>query len=284
MRIAAEKEDVDSMSSAFRWQTDTHGNFPGFGIVTNWMEVCRVMNARQQVNGHHTTSGANSAIKMSTLAAIGNVGFTTSKLGAGSDDIAIGERVRLARYGSGRKTFQYVVGAQIDTDAQRLLGFYRAGQHFTNAWDRFDENGHRLRTEVPEGVSLINKEDPWKDIDGIAHRVETCIDSLATEWYQDRSFVEAALRFSFPKTTESGAPIYTIDWPTGGECSFRFTAEGKKWLQNAVAKDWRRSNAKSNKNWFDRFGTRTRRRLYNEKATPANPAIREVPRFVKAIG
>ena len=311
---AADKSDgrVDAFTGGNRWETSRHRDFPGFGVVSNFTEVMYSLSARRSSDARLATKGNNTAIKASSLAGIGSIGFG-AYVGVGSDDLELGDRVYAARtskpqpqrgilsrgaqrilYGRGGKPrarttagsagyggantgsssvrpVSYVRGAQMDTSSDRLLNLYRAGESISGAWDAFDRGGHRGRSVVPDGVSLIDADD-MDDFDSVVKRVEYNISDVATNWYRDPAKVQAGLRFVFPKQTKDGKPVYDLRWHNG-DCEFTLTDAGRDWFQSRLERDQRGR--------FDPFGNRVRRNLYQEtrRGAKKQPNTNR-PRFV----
>jgi hypothetical protein len=313
---AEKSPDHDVFVGALRWETEKFRDYPGFAVVANFMEVLRAVAGRNE-EYNLTTSGANSTVRMSTLAAVGGLG-ESDYLGAGSDDLELGHRIIEARGGPGgvignrsgsgssggarvsrilnlreripvgsrtrstKRPLRYVRGAQIDTDATRLIDIYRRDETLSDAWADFDQGGHNVRDNASDR-GLFDREDPLTDIDDIARRIETNISDLSTAWYQSPVFVQAGLRFMFPefvpekagsRRQNQGERVYEVLW-VDGQCTFKFTPEGKEWLQAKLLRD--------SKGRWDGYGSRVRRALYHETrpGSKRKPASNR-PRFVRS--
>lgn len=282
--------DSDSSADAFvggmRWETESHKKYPGFGVSGNFREVMQALTGRPGSKDQVPTIGINHAIRVSMLAAIGGLG-TGEYTGAGSDDLEIQGRVYAARgtrsngtsgysgYGSGSgparshvKPIKYVVGAQIDSSADRVMAaYFGKGRGFIDAWNDFDAGGYKEpdMSDIPDAP-----ESPEKDIDTIASRIERDISGMSTQWFRDPARVRTGLAFMFPDATKAGQPIYEITW-NSGRCSFRFTPEGKTWLKKRLMRDSRGR--------YDSFGTRAARALYGkvESGASKRPRARVAP-------
>jgi hypothetical protein len=174
-----------------------------------------------------------------------------------------------------RKVIQHVVGAQIDSNPDRLLGAYRQGKWIVSGWNGFDENTYQDRT-VQANLGTLGPEDPNRDIDSIAERLERNIQDFATYMYPQPGVVSSALGLYFGVRDPKGNPLYETSWDDQGKFHFRFTDEGKVNLRKQLTRDaWGR---------FDPYGNRIRRRLYNEVngRSTRRPAS-NTPRLVRPI-
>jgi hypothetical protein len=294
--------ESDAFSGLIRFGTESHKKYPGFGISTNIMSLLSLASGRKSAKhvASPATSGANSGFRMSSLAAIGGSDDTLG-LGAGSD-VILGRRIRAARAGgeaiqgrpsakassrkasarrrstrtihlATRQAVRYLVGAQIDTNADRFLGVYRRGRLIGSSWRDFDEDGYRDRREELKGLAKDDREDPVHDIDTIAHRIEKEIEYLGSDWYPDHNLLSWTLGTYFGKHDKRGKPIYKLNWRKDNrKLEFAFTDEGKRWLRNRLTRDTRGNSTP--------YGAQVRRRLYGEKGKSKQP-LHQTRRMVK---
>jgi hypothetical protein len=274
----------DVFTGAIRWGTERHTDLPGFAFVSNFREVMHIATQRKGVNVWPPTVGINTAVRMSTFAAVNGVGYDPKRTGIGTDDYNIGGRIKDGRqidiwraralrrfrdmrsnsgripgrgYGYGypaettREDYSYhrhVNGADIDTAPDRLEKAYLNGIPITRAWDNW---GNELRDEgLTRGVveSLRTRSDE------VVSRVEADMTASLTERYHDRAHVRAGLAAVLPSTI-GGRPAYVIS-RTGSGMAFKFTPEGSAWFVNRLQRD--------SKGRYDPIGRRVRRKLYHE--------------------
>ncbi|MGH7237939.1 MAG: hypothetical protein ACREGF_05375, partial [Candidatus Saccharimonadales bacterium] len=247
--------DSDAFTGLIRFGTETHGQYPGFGISTNIMMLLSLASSRTnaQYKASPSTPGANSGFRMSSFAAMG--GSDGDLDGAGADTM-LGRKLRAARaaasesaggklYGAsvpitsstassvaatlptGRRynVVRHLVGAQLDTDADRFLGIYLQGRLVGSSWRDFDEGSYKDRRAELKGVSKV-KEDPVGNVDAIARRIEAEISFLGTEWHSDPSLISWALGAYMGTQDRNGASLYEMVWQLG-RLTFKFTDEGK---------------------------------------------------------
>lgn len=289
LKAMTEYPDSDAYSGIIRFDTRRHKDFPSFGIITNF---ARVLNIRRPV-----TSGANSAFRMSSLAAVGG-SEDSPDIGAGADDVLMGRKLRFARgeaggggstYGSRspglvssasstgtastRVVIRHILAAQVDTNGDRFLGVYRRGGLFESSWEDFSEGGYRDRREELKGLPDNDREDPVNDINIIAGRIEKELAFYGTG-YNDPGLMSWALGTYFGTQDRDGNPLYTARW-NNGEFQFRFTDSGRQWLQTRLTRDERGR--------FDPYGSRVRRRLYREKPSRSNRPTPPGVRFVAPL-
>ena len=279
---------ADVFSATILRGTDTYKDYPGYGFASDFYAILNMMSQRQQKagNGGFTTEGPNSGIRMSMYAAIGGC---EHRIGAGADAV-LGQRIAAARrepstptlwsrLRSGKKVGitgdrvvgQYIGGAQIDTLPDRLLGAYRQGKWIARGWDKFDDGGYEDRS-VSMAAGDLDHEDPEKDIDEIARRIEISVEGFASHWYRDPAIVSTALTVCFGKSTDD-EKLYDFewDWSKSGDGAFKFgfTEEGKKQLQDRMLKrdkfDLRAPNPK--------YNSRVSRHFDNLPQLLANPRM-----------
>lgn len=269
---------VDVFSGIIRGGVESYKDAPGFGVVNGLYYVLNMLYYREQkAKRKIATPGANSAFRLSTLAAVGG-GEDRNDLGSGADG-AVGQKVKAARLEASedRAVVRHVSFAQVDTDPDRLLGTYMNGLFVAHAWNDFDGNdGYVPRTEA-RGV--VKKENVETDIDDIAKRIEINIEGFASDWYQDETVVASALALYFGIRDDRGRELYESEW-TNDNFHFKFTKEGKEHLKKMLMRD--------SKGRFDPYGNRVRRRLYEvvqrTRGVGRKPGelTLEHPRFVQA--
>lgn len=285
---AAKQPETDIFRSLIRWQTEMQRRFPAIGVIQRYATVLdsvKANEARRHGEEDPTkTIGIVFAARMATLASVGSVGFS-DYTSAGSDDLILGERIVAARSdvetparrfgydglrrrsvggrgyspppsrssGSRRVIIDRVPQAEVDTHAGRLKRMYEAGAPVTSAWGDFD-NATRTSTFA---TPVITFDDVARDPQGVASRIAAQISSISSIWADgDRGAAELAMFTNFARNRDrNGNPIYRTVW-RGTDCTFEFTPEGEKWLQNRLLRD-RRGR-------FDPVGPRTRRKLYSE--------------------
>jgi hypothetical protein len=267
---AAENQEIDIFTGTTRFGVERHEDLPGFGIVTNIMQMGNVLGASTRYNEVHL-GGANAAVRASTLAAIGSHGFGWYT-GVASDDVQLGRRVAAARspgttvdfdpratgsarsgYGYGgvpvrpaRRILKRVTSAAIDTNGDRLEALYRSGGNVVDAWDDYDaDGGYKERGAALTGDG---KEDVVGDFGGVSERIRRNIEKIITVNGNDE-MSRSVLAFSFP---DKNHYIFTRD--SSGNASFILTGSGKMWLKNQMLRDGSGAS--------DTYGEKAMRRLY----------------------
>lgn len=281
--------ETDIFRSLIRWQTEAQRRFPAIGVIQRFATVLdsvKANEARRRGEADPTkTIGIVFAARMATLASVGSIGFG-DYTSAGSDDLILGERIVAARsdvptparrfgYSSFRRRaagtayspsaargtgnserviIDRVPQAEVDTHAGRLQRMYEADAPFTSAWGDFD-NATRTSTFA---TPVITFDDVAGDPHGVATRIASQISSIASIWADgDQAAAELAMFTNFARNRDKdGNPIYRTIWRGTNDCTFEFTPEGEKWLQNRMLRD-RRGR-------YDPLGPRTRRKLYSE--------------------
>jgi len=267
-------ESIDVFKGVTRFGVKWAKKYPGFAIASNFAAGLSIL---LSARGLPATGGANFAIKASTLAAVGGLG-DMEWTGAGSDDGAIGRRIRTARFGIGviprsampdenkYKMAAHVAGATVDTNPARLIPYHLEGRPYSDAWsgDFVDgEGGYRERLAgkvvTPEGRSEIAGN--W------AREFEAIEATITSElrWNGvDDSRRMLALFFS-------GVPgAYTVSGE-GNNARFRFTAAGRRFIKDRILKE--SDGTKGH------YGDRLRRVTYGiespngRKAVSASPAL-----------
>jgi hypothetical protein len=264
---AAENEEIDVFTGTTRFAVERYEDLPGFGVVTNIMQMGNVLGASGRYNKVHF-GGANAAVRADMLAAVGSLGFG-SWTGAGSDDVELGWRIAAARspgatvdfdrsragtgyaYGgvsvkTSRRVLRRVTGAAIDTNGDRLEAHYRSGGNVVDAWGDYDEDGGYK--ERGAALSGEGKEDVERDFDTVVERIRRNIESILVS-NGDDTLSRSVLAFSFPTKD-----LYRFTRNREGKASFIITPRGQSWLKNQLLRD---SSGAS-----DTYGEKAMRRLY----------------------
>jgi hypothetical protein len=247
----------DGAVGKFKWGVKEAADFPGFNFVTQFMSGLANVAARNVEAtggfGWVGTSGANTAIRISTLASIGSVGFG-KYTGAGSDDQALGRRVRAARnvdsvirrrlselHGESGEalpvtwsqlnvpldgtTIGGATGSTIDTDGSRLKRMYLTNKPIANAWVDYDG---RTRDEGLDRDAPPESLETEGDVDGVMGRIEYQINSLIELWGYSGWQLEIALKQYLPTPKgEEDEPLYEVFLNPNGVKNVRFTPKGK---------------------------------------------------------
>ncbi len=293
---------ADIFSGIIRWGTQEYEQYPGYGLASGFYAVINMVSARQ---GHDiSTTGPNAAFRVSAYAATGGCEDSDS-MGAGADAI-LGQRVMAARrdrrptqastgsYGMtgympvyapaeesaapNREVAKHVVGAQIDSAADRLLAAYKRGQWIAEAWNSFNVGGYQDRSALGASAAL-QAENPATDIDDIVGRVTASVEGFVNHWYRDPAMAASALALYFGMPTDdAGNVYYTTRWEGtpgwGGDGTFHIdiTDLGKKRLQTRLIRDLSGRP--------DPYGRRLRRKLYSEVQAGDRHRALATPRFV----
>lgn len=282
LRAFEQNPDKDTFSGAIRWGAHRSKDLPGFGVVTQFLELTRIAARRSTVQGYQSSFGVNTAVRLSTFAGVGGIGNYGKEGGSAPDDLAINERINTARNGTaahdgpyGSTTHrsgdthdyhQHVPGADIDTNADRMEAVYVKGLPITATWEKAHKNGEMVSRG--DGLELGEKEDIRNNPDAVIDRIEHNFSALITHWLVDRKQVTAGLAFMLP-----GPQHYRIN-EVDGQQEFAFTAEGRKWMINRLGRN--------SKGQFDPYGNRKARRLYNDVSATAK--IRPRPARPKMVG
>jgi hypothetical protein len=157
-----------------------------------------------------------------------------------------------------RTVIRHVVGADIDSAADRLLTAYRDNKFIAEAWGGFDSGGYQGRTAGANSVGLRGENpENSNSYKGTRRRIERQISDFVTWWYPDRALATWGLSNLFPDV--DGKPAWTLqrkETKTGEDTSehyyFKFTPEGSNWLRQRLIKDSRGRN----------YGRRIANRLY----------------------
>lgn len=151
LETAENKQNKDAFLGRIEWDTERWQNHPGFHLSVRFMQfldvVCRYPGANQ--SQHIPTSGANSMIKASMLAAIGGVD-PENNIGAGAD-VNLGRRIKHARSNQNETPIDYVHGAWLDTNGDRAFNYYAHGKSVVEMWSDFNKSGYKGREEIGVG-------------------------------------------------------------------------------------------------------------------------------------
>jgi len=312
IRTFEEHPENDVFTGAIRWGAHRSRDLPGFGFVTQFNELTRIAAQRKNVDAFQSSFGVNTAVRMSSFAAVGGIGHYSDQEQSEPDDLAIGLRLYNARNAntrsaddgqSGRRRIlarakrrglrnygsssspayvtpnnsggandyhRHVIGADIDTDADRMEEVYVQGKPITQTWDKVDKGNGEMRGRS-EGLKRGEKEDLKNNPEAVIDRIEDNISALITHWITDPKQVAAGLAFML-----RGPGDYSIRRRAGGRSEFRLTPEGKKWLINRLRRD--------SKGRLDNYGNRKMRALYSDVASSSvKRPNKEAPRMAGGI-
>ncbi len=307
MVSAVENDGADAAVGRLRFGIEQTKDLPGLAVALQVLagvsgSAQRARNKGIDVNIQ--TSGANTAVRLSTLAAVGSIGFGEDT-GAGSDDLSVGSRIKAVRriasplhrrlsaerYGS-RRLFNWISrtsytqstddssdddtivianGATIDSDVSRLEGEYRNGRPISAAWNDFDSGGYQARTaSLPADQPA---ESLTKDFDEIVERIQFQINGVFNGWHVDPRHAEMELRRSFP-TKQGEEPDYELVTEADGTVNFSFTKKGKETLKKRMTRN--------NRGQFDPLGSRRLRVNYGTPTRRRSFPAGKTPRLIKA--
>lgn len=304
-------DESDVFTGTTRFDNMKANDLPGFVFAGNFMQSLNLLSARREGAVH--TAGANFGIRASTFAAVCCSGFDDSESGAGSDDVAMGRRIVAARnreaayipnstpasgyfrsivqkrrrnqtgtYSPGssrvrtaRKVGYRVVGAQIDTDSDRLESLYLQGIPIINTWNPehgFDQGGHKERNEDLASPELIARKQALmnESPDETIERVRSDIEGTIRVMGDSETLVRSGLAFMFSGLKNgSSTDAYNLV-RKNGTWSFTLTPTGADYLKNHLARD--------SKGRFDPYGNRLSRQLYGKvkpgsKRRPVSPNL-----------
>jgi hypothetical protein len=260
-------KDMDVFKGVTRFGTKWAEKYPGFAVASNFAAALSVALSSR---GLPATGGANFAIKASTLAAVGGLG-DMARTGAGSDDGALGRRIRHARNGIGvtrkedntqssvlpngvkvnyRTVAAHVHGATVDTNPSRLVPYYVQGSSYANAWGSdfsSGDGGYRERTAgmtvTPDGKSEIAN-----DWDTQFKGIEATITSeMRWNGTQDINRVLSIFFGQVPGSyVITGAGVNNGEESYYHNAEFKLTEAGKKFLKKRFKRDSYGKNLESN--------------------------------------
>jgi len=284
---------ADVFTGAIRWETARHHDLPGLAFASNFREIMHITARRRGFDSYSPTVGINTAVRMSTFAAVSGVGHDERETGAGTDDLTMGGRIRDARMSSpisnnngvysyinrfkrkssnmngksvyGKENFfqRHVMRAGIDSKADRLERYYLPPKDkneerttIADSWNEFDKGGYKKRDE---GLDSLNRKESYSEPNVIVENIERNISAMITKWYQNEMpQVRASLAVMLPLNIKS-KPSYTIQ-KLGDENIFKLSEDGAKWVVNHLQKD---RDGRPNT-----IGQRVRKNLYGENRVP----------------
>lgn len=303
MISAVTQDGADAASGRIRWGIEQTRDLPGLAITMQIYEGIRGSAERARNRGIDTsveTIGINTGVRLSTLAAVGSIGFGTYT-GAGSDDLTVGGRIKAVRrsgsalhrrrYGErgGRfrlrrasyqqpadgtqddNTVVIANGATVDSDVSRLEGQYRNGEPVTGAWGNYDEAGYRPRTaSLPAD---LKRESLTDDFAEVVSRIEFQINNIVNDWHTNPLHAEMEFRRSFP-SKPGEEPSYEFVTDSEGNMRFSFTDKGKEELKRRLTRN--------NRGQFDPLGSRRLRVNYGKPTKKRSFPAGRTPRLVQA--
>lgn len=274
-----EHPENDTFTGGVRWGTSRYGDLPGFGFVASFAENARVASQLKGIDGFQSSFGVNTAARMSTFAAVGGIGHYGTQEFSEPDDLAIAERVSMARnalsphnggvhqYGANGQTkgnhdyHRHVVGAVIDSDASRMEKAYVEGRTITETWAGVNEGGWAGRSQGLEGGK---KENVRRDADKIARRIEDNMSALMNSWVSDEKRARATLAFMLPGPDQLGGKLAYRISEKDGRKQFTLTPQGEKWLMSRFT-----TSVQAGKRTRDTYGQRIARQLYGRQVKGA---------------
>ena len=295
VRAFEQHPENDTFTGGVRMETKRHGDLPGLGFVTNFWQMARITSQLERVGGNMDSFGVNTAVRMSTFAAVGGIGHYTNQTQSDPDDLAINGRVDAARmalassgiarggiYGatggrSGKKQHyhRHVVGATIDTDVSRMEEKYVQGIPITDTWKDATQDDGSMRQRT-EGLNAGEREDLRNKSNDVISRIEMNVGAISTKWILNEAQARSALAFMLPGPDQlEGKPAYKLEQKNGG-FEFHFTPQGRRWVINRL----QRTSPKGKSTW-DPYGARVARQLYGRvvkgaKIAPKRPIARMV--------
>lgn len=270
LETAESKESKDAFLGRIEWDTKRWQNYPGFHLSVRFMQfldvVCRYPSANQ--SRHIPTSGANSMIKASMLAAIGGVD-PENNIGAGAD-VNLGHRIKHARKQKNETPIDYIHGAWIDTNGDRAFNYYVHGQSVVRMWSDFNKQGYKNREESGVGSGSVSgyfsqdqdviagpklkqdndgnfvAEDIDNDWESIVSRFEYQMSSSLQAYFNDDLYSwQRTLNFTFGNSRPA-------HWEINGN-QVKITKAGQEWLKQQLV-DFKENNRQDL--LYQRGGTR----------------------------
>ena len=151
LEVGDNKKEKDAFLGRIEWDTKRWQDYPSFHLSVRFLQfldlVARYPKGDQSC--HIPTSGANSMVKASILAAIGGVD-PENNIGGGAD-INLGRRIKYARGPQAEMPIDYVHAAWLDTNGDRAFNAYVQGKSVMRMWSDFDKSGYKSREEVGVG-------------------------------------------------------------------------------------------------------------------------------------
>ncbi len=307
---AVTDDDTDAAGGRIRWGIEQVSDLPGLSVVMQVYEGIRGSAERAQKKGISagvSTVGINTGVRISTLAAVGSIGFGAFT-GAGSDDLTVGDRIKAVRRSSsptnqelyrrrnrgrlrglfkGRasstgydqvegddddSTVTVASGASIDSDVSRLEGQYRRGEAVTAAWGDFDAGGHKTRVS---GIPADTTKESLDDFDTVAERIQFQINSIVNDFHIDPRHAAMEFRRMFPSNREDEDPMYEFEAQPDGTFKFAFTESGKELLKKRLQRN--------NRGQFDPVGSRRQRLNYGIGTRRRKFPAGRTPRLIKGL-
>ncbi len=308
---------IDAAVGRIKWGIDKVKGMPGLALALQFEEGVRTAGLRARGKGFEAdipTSGPNTGVRVSTLAAVGSIGFDPDDTGAGTDDLRLGKRIRSVRKrtsplhreryrqehrGIMRGWSRYVTGvgetgeedpvtvatgATIDSDPSRLEGMYRTGQPISAAWNDFDqgEEGSKHRSAYLPEVRTDEKITP-DNFEAVLGYVEFQINELIGGYGIDPRFAEMQLRRSFPPArpgelgSDGNEELYESVIDASGTLTFKFTDLGKRVMLKRLTRN--------NRGRFDPMGSRRVRVNYGRYVRPmgADIPLPRTSRLMEAV-
>lgn len=259
--------------------------YPGWSLVS---DLATKLVTQSVASGGINTGGANVLIRASTFAAAGGLG-DVKKIGsgAGSDDTNMGLRIAEARTGSApegaqysgssgsfgptsvvdsdRRIIRHVAGANVDTNAERLIPLYLRGKWWQSAWrtdigtfnkgaggygERNQKTGNRLPKR--ESFKGDRESDTFRRLEGaityeIQHMSEQGQHRLLASLFQ-----------------HAPAGSYQLEQTPEG-ARFRLTKVGRGYVSEQMSRDRRTGRAG--------YAERKLRGLYGTTSLNSRPAL-----------
>lgn len=238
-RAVREHPRADIFQGATRHGLEVAPTMPGFSILTNFDAALAAADARR---GRAYTGNHNYAFRAATFAAVGGIGIGAPEYtGAGSDDIEIAARIRQARgveaaagrYGAPRvisgddsDVSVHVGGAQIESDASRLLPAYIAGESLYMSWNNFSGGAQGY---TPRGGSNGRRSEP---LDKSVKRLEEGINHLISGSQPHPDDLRRLLTLFFDAGLDG--PGYDVALLNSDNRKFKFTQHGRDALRRKL--------------------------------------------------
>lgn len=274
---AQDNEEPDILTGTLSFDSSRATDLPGFVFATTFMQSINVIASVRDGSVHF--AGPNSAIRASSMAAAGGMGFDEYS-GAGSDDVYMGQRIVRARrglapqtgkalrgyyrqqlsQGGNRKVGLRVKGARIESDSDRLEAVYRRGVPIIHTWDSgaFDGSaGYVDRSASLDELRSqnIGTEDIQRDPNAVIEHIRK--DMEGTLRLADDAHARTALAFVFSNMEGSSTDGYRLSYGNDGAITgFELTQKGK----DAILKRLTRNT----QGQPETYATRKARQLFGE--------------------
>ena len=310
------EEGVDVAVGRLKWGIEQTKDLPGLAVTLQVLEGIRgsVRRARQKgIDVNVQTSGANSGVRMSTLAAIGSIGFS-DYTGAGSDDLEMGSRInairrisspfwgtvygrhpiRLLRRGASRFYGRITgysggiydeIGGEADESTITIVNGATVDTDPTRLEAEYRNgnnvgrawNGFGRNGHKKRGAEMPSEqpgENVKTDFGKIVANIESQIMGIATDWQVNPHLLEMELRRSFT-SVDDDEPAYELDFKPDGSVSFKFTSFGRQKLLNRITRN--------NSGQWDYLGSRRLRANYGQPTRRRRFPSGRTPRLISAI-